>query len=91
MSNEWKATTHTEDCWLALDGYNYEGIHATPERYYTEITQALFAKGEAEISVVRKIIERRTRELAVLAQEVQDIQDMLVHSEDHRPVIRKTA
>lgn len=86
VNNEKKVTCQAEDHWMSLGGYNYDGIHATPERYYAEITQAIFAREDAEISAVDKIIERRTRELTVLAQEVQDIQDMLSHSLNHRAI-----
>lgn len=86
MSYERKVTCRAEEHWMSLGGYHYDGIHATPERYYAEITQAIFVQEDAEILAVDKIIERRTQELTVLAQEVQDIQDMLSHSLNHRAI-----
>lgn len=79
-SPENKAATSTEQMWFWLDGGHYNGILSTPQRFYTELTAAMFANGPGDFIQLAQVTERRFREIAVLNQELADIRSMLAQS-----------
>lgn len=79
-NREAKVTSTVEGRWYQLGGSGYDGIHATPAQFYTELTRALFTKTEDDFSDVRKILQRRLKEIAVLNREMYEIQRMLACS-----------
>lgn len=76
-NDEYKCTYETENLWDWLDGPDYNGIYATPGRYYTDLTKALFAATPAQFVAISRIIQRRRNEIVVLTQELADIQRAL--------------
>lgn len=91
-----KVTKTVEDRWDWLGGSSYDGIHATPGLFYTELTQALFAQSEDDFSKVGKILQRRLKEIAVLNREMYEIQKMLAcscetHLDDGQTATAKSA
>ena len=79
-NRETKVTSTVEDRWNWLGGSSYDGIHAAPGQFHTELTRALFAQSEDDFSEVGKILQRRLREIAVLNREMYEIQRMLACS-----------
>lgn len=75
-----KAATATEQMWFWLDGGHYNGILSTPQRFYTELTAAMFANGPGDFIQLAQVTERRFQEIAVLNQELADIRSMLAQS-----------
>ena len=74
---ECKVAAQTEAYWIELGGPDYQGVYATPERYYTELTKALLAQTDAQLSEVTRAVERRRWEISILTQEMAEIQNML--------------
>ena len=83
-NDEYKCTYETENLWDWLDGPDYNGIHATPGRYYTDLTKALFAATPAQFVVISGMIQRRRNEIVVLTQELSDLQRTLAASLSER-------
>lgn len=84
ITNERKCTAETEEMWAWLDGPDYDGIHATPGRYYTDLTQALFASTPQQFVAMARLIQRRRNEIVVLTQELSDLQRTLAASLSER-------
>lgn len=80
IDNDCKCTRETEELWDWLGGPGYDGVHATPGRYYSDLTQALFASTPQQFVAVSRLIQRRRDEIAILTQELADIQHMLTTS-----------
>ena len=79
-NKEAKTASKVEDRWDQLRGSGYNGIHAAPGQFHTELTRALFAQSEDDFSEVGKILRRRLKEIAVLNREMYEIQRMLACS-----------
>ena len=79
-SPENKVATNTEQMWFWLDGDHYDGILSTPQRFYTELTAALFANSPKDFIRLARVTDRRFQEIAVLNQELADIRSMLAQS-----------
>ena len=77
INDDYKYMTETEEMWAQLGGSHYEGIQATPERYYCEMTAAVMASRPEEFIRLSQVTARRFHEIATLQQELADIQSML--------------
>lgn len=75
-NKEAKTASKVEDRWDQLRGSGYNGIHAAPGQFHTELTRALFAQSEDDFSDVGKFLRRRLKEIAVLNREMYEIPRM---------------